>query len=183
MSEDKDRDYKSLNFNKKKQRPAASRPRRATRAVASYKEKVVVITSEEEDSDSTSTASTGDRRERLPSLDIEGDGGVTDSVSTLKTEAWSPFMVWEKTDHLITGLTDLQSHLRDSRMARKGETSLAEVLKMMMEMNASDKAERRKRDDEREEQQIAREEKRLKDLKDREEERDLKRRDGKKGDS
>ena len=178
MSEDKDRDYKPLNLDRtKKQRPVSSRPRRNVRQIESYEETVVVITSEEEASDDTSTAAKGDRGERLTSLDIEGDSSVTDSVSTLSTlkseGCCSPYTVKEKTDHLITGLTDLQTHLRDSRMTREGDTSLAEVLKLMMEMSASDKAERRKRDDEREEQQVAREEKRLKDLKDREHERRL----------
>ena len=172
MSEDRDRDYKPLNFDGKQTRPLPRRPKRATRAITSYAEKVVVITSDEEESDSNSTASTGDRRERLPSLDIERETSVTDSVSTPKSEAyWSPYTVKTKTDNLITGLADLQTHLRDTRMAREGETSLAEVLKMMMQMNASDKEERQKRDDEREQQQLAREEKRLKDLKDRENER------------
>ena len=144
MSKRGDQDYKSLNYSKKQTRPLTERPQRAARTVTSYAEEVVVITSDEE---SSSTASQGDRRDRLGSLDLDRLGSETESVSTVKSEEqWSPCTVRTKTDNLLSELADFQTHLPDTRLAREGETSLADVLKMMMQMSAKDKEDREKRD-------------------------------------
>ena len=142
MSEDKDRDYKPLNYRRKQTRPLTERPKRAARTVTDYAEEVVVITSDEE---SDTTASRGDRKDRLEILDLDRSGSETESVSTVKSKGqWSPFTVRTKTASFISGLEELQTHLPDTRMAREGETNLADALKMMMQMSAKDKEDREK---------------------------------------
>jgi len=68
-------------------------------------------------------------------------------VSTDKSEGcWSPKTVSKITDNLILGISEIQTHLTEARMAREGETNLADVLKMMVEMTTRDKQERDRRD-------------------------------------
>ena len=94
------------------------------------------------------------------------------SVSTVKSEGcWPPKTVSKKTDNLISGLAELQTHLTEARMAREGEANLADVLKMMVEMTR-DKQERDRRYAEREEQRVASEEKRLREYREERQERE-----------
>ena len=169
MSERTDKDYKPLNYYKRKTRPLSERPRRAARTVTSYEEKVVVITSEEE---TVSMASEGDITDRVAELEVDSLWSETESVSTFKSEAClSPQTLSKKTDNVISNLAELQTQLTEARMAKKEETSMVDVLKMMLDMSARDKQDRERREEEREQQQIAREEKKMRELKEGEDER------------
>ena len=93
-------------------------------------------------------------------------------MSTIKSEpCWSPQTLSKKTDKVISNLSELQVQLSEARMAKREETSMADVLKMMIDTSTRDKQERERREAEREEQQIAREEKRQQEQRAREDER------------
>ena len=72
---------------------------------------------------------------------------------------------------MISNLKELQTHLTQERMAKREETSMADVLKMMIDMSTRDKQDRERREAEREQQQIDREEKRRQEQVARDEER------------
>ena len=96
-------------------------------------------------------------------------GSSTESVwGDSSKGSWSPQTVQRRTNTLAEGLQEVQQQLD---MAKKEESSVAELMKMMLEMSNRDKEEARKREEEREERAIIREEKRLTEQADRENER------------
>ena len=95
--------------------------------------------------------------------------GSSDSSEVLN--CWSPRTVEHRAGVAIEAIREVQTQLQQLRMAQKEEVSVAELMKMMLEMNNRDKEEARKREIEREERAIEREDKRLRDQADREEER------------
>ena len=174
MSDRGDTDYKpQLQGRKKQVHTSGTRPRRATRKDTNYEEKPIVITSEEDHSQSSSEGEEQRVVDR-ESVSIDGFGSFSDTLSilTIKSEScWSPQTLNRKTENIITNLSELQSQLSEARMAKQSETSMADVMKLRLEMNTRDKQERERRDAEdkkerkareveREEQRIKREEKR-----------------------
>ena len=174
MSDRGDRDYKPKQPCKEtKSSTSGSRPKRTTRKETNYEEKHIVITSEEETSVSDTEGVVNSREmDRLAGLDLDRLWTDTSSVGTIKTEpCWSPQTLNKKTDSIITNLSELQLQLTEARMAKQGEASMAEVMKIMLDMSTRDRQERDKREAEREEQRIVREEKRQQEQQSRDEER------------
>ena len=65
-------------------------------------------------------------------------------------QSWTPVKLAAKTENIISSLTILHSHISKAKMAQPQETSMADVMKLMMEMRAKDREEERRREEERE---------------------------------
>ena len=84
------------------------------------------------------------------------------------TQSWSPQTIRQRTSTICEGVQELTEQLE---MAKKEEISVTDLMALMLEMAKNDKADARRREEEREERAIEREEKRLREQVDREDER------------
>ena len=131
MSERGDSDYKP-NKQALKTRRILKRikPVRSTRTAKEYDETVLVTDSVEESAQSESEGAVAGRVDRNL-LGLESFGPSCDNVSVISVKSepcWSPYTTHRKTDNIMKGLSELQSHLTQARMAQQKETSLADVL-------------------------------------------------------
>ena len=90
------------------------------------------------------------------------------------TESSSPQGVYSRTDFVVEESSETQPEIT---MAKKNETSMTDLMAMILEMGRKDKEETRRRDEEREERAIEREERREREQADREEKRERETRD------
>ena len=96
-------------------------------------------------------------------------GSSTESVwGGSTTGSWSPQTLNRRANTLAEGLQEVWEQIT---MAKKEEVTMTGLMTMMLEMNRKDKEDAKRREQEREERSIIREEKRLKEIADREEER------------
>ena len=184
MSKGSDQDYKPILQGKKLKGQTVDRPRRTTRKEVDYKESLTVLESDD-DTDSTSQgvvkgelASTWAAGSRIRPSDRgrEARAHSTESIwvgseRSDSIHCWSLGTFERRTNTLLEGVEEVRSQLNQIKMAKKEELSMADLMKMMIEMSSREKEEARKREEEREERVILREEKRLQELKDREDER------------
>ena len=127
------------------------RPIRLKRANKSYKEEITITDSEKESVGQTSEGVVAGELERsvIPSY---LRARWSDSVSTITNRSspcWSPRTVQQKTESILHNLGELKENLSQARMAQPADNSMAEILRMIMEMNTRDKQERDRREDER----------------------------------
>ena len=180
MSEDKDGEFKPLNFKGKLSKPALHRPRRATRKALTYTESPAKAGSEEKIAgDGTMERGAerwlvrreiGEREARGQSIESIWGGSASDSTDTL--ECWSPRTVERRTGVLLEGVKQLKTQIQQIQMAKKEEMSMGDLLKMMMEINSKQDAERDKREERMAEESRHRIEKMAEDARIREEERE-----------
>ena len=146
----------TLNKLKRQIAPTGSRPVRSTRKETDYTEQIVVSDSEQAEG----------------AVNIEQDLSDTDTESamSIKSEiSWTPGTINRKTKNNISNLSELQLHISQAQMAQPKETSMADVMKLMLEMRASDKEAEARREIEREERARARDDERTRDSERREE--------------
>ena len=146
----------TLNKLKRQIAPTGRRPVRSTRKETDYTEQIVVSDSEQAEG----------------AVNIEQDLSDTDTESavSIKSErSWTPGAINRKTENIISKLSELQLHLSQAQMAQPKETSMADVMKLMLEMRASDKEAEARREIEREERATARDDERRRDSERREE--------------
>ena len=133
---------------------------RITRKEPDYKETIVVSDTEEQ---------------------VEGEGGIehylsdrelTPTQSVKSERSWTPGTITRNTDNIIHSISELRQHLSQAQMAQPKETSMADVMKLMLEMRANDKAEQERREIEREERSRIREEEMRRNNERREEDRE-----------
>ena len=106
----------------------------------------------------------------------------SDSVSTITNRSspcWSPGTVQQKTESILQNLGELKENLSLARMAQPADNSMAEMLRMIMEMNTRDKQERARREDERRAEDARREDERWSEEAKREERRKLREQEAK----
>ena len=132
-----DSTYKPKTQQRRKHIPVAKRPVRSTRAVKDYTEPLLISDSEDlSEGEGTLVRSDLDNREDTTSLE---------SVS-VKSEVWTPRTFLQRTDSLIKNITEFREQTQHS-MAK--ETSLAEVMQLMVQMRADDRADDFRREQER----------------------------------
>ena len=132
MSEERgDSTYKP-NWQRPSSRPAykARRPIRPTRSDKDYSE-VLRISDTKDNTEGAVELGTGD-------LFVKEE---TDSLETWSTtsEQWTPHTFSARTENLIRGITEFREQAALFLMAKSPETSMAEVLQLMMKMRADDK--------------------------------------------
>ena len=197
MSEEsEDKEYKPTLTGRKITQLAVDRPRRNTRKQVDYKESTVIL----DEAGSHTGSSELQLADRTPIRERSGESireirhSSSESIwgsseRSVSFDCWSPGTVETRTKALVEGVEEVKLQLSQIRMAKKEELSVADLMKMMIDVNNRDKEEARKekeaariREEEREEraiareedrrrQEIEREEKRLQDRQDREEER------------
>ena len=177
MSEDRDRDYKPKQHSYRHlQQTSTDRPRRATRKELDYKESPILVESDEETKESTAEGAVEsgvDTRgtTSLRGRNLERTWSEVSSEISVKTECWSPGRVERRTEGLIQGIQDLKFQFGQERMAKQDEASMGLILKLMLEMNAKQDADRIEREHRLAEEARIREEKREERAEKREQER------------
>ena len=149
MSEEKDRDYKpKLSVNRRvQQTTTTTRPRRTTRKELNYEDQAIKIDSDEESTTTTGESAVGRRDTDLLEVESERVWSDTDSDITVKTEkCWSPQTCHKRTGALVEGIEELKTQLTHTRMAKQDEMSVNKILRLMMEMNTKQEAEREERE-------------------------------------
>jgi len=149
MSDNGDREYKPNKQQLQKQGiPPKKRPVQTTRNTKEYKDIVVVTDSEEETSQSESGGelAVGDSEEKE----------LTPDLSVKSEVSWTPSTINRNTESIIQDLTDLREQLTKARMSKQTDTSMADIMKLMLEMSTRDKQERERRKEEREERRRVR---------------------------
>ena len=145
------------------------RPVRITRAHIDYKDVVEITDSEEESTrEDSKGVVVGEVEPQTFAGYLIANLSDTDSTVTSKSDyGWSPRTLSRKTDNIITNLSELREQLVEARMAKPVETNMADIMKMMLEMNARDKQDRDRReaerdriDEERRQEDMRREERR-----------------------
>ena len=163
MSEGMDEEYKptmqQLRARTEKKR---DRPIRVTRTIKDYKEEVTISDSEEESTVEPSEGGVeGISRGRVDQRRWNRVVSETPSEQSSRSGlSWSPHTFEVKTEQVISTLQEVRSQLAEARMAQPADNSMAEMLKIIMEMNARDKQDRDRREDERREEDARREERR-----------------------
>ena len=130
MSERGDTTYKPKPHQLKRQIPSVGRrPARSTRKETDYSETIVLSDTEEQSVE-------GQRGEVL--RDCREDSIETFSLDTVsvKSEIWSPRTFDKKTDNIIQNLTELREQNYTVRMAKQTETSMTNLLAMMVKMQS-----------------------------------------------
>ena len=140
----------------KRQIPAAQRrPARATRKNTNYREVVVLSDTEETESVEGEQHLT-DREDRENSF----EAFTLDSIS-VQSEIWSPGTFAQKTDSIVQSLTELRNQSYSSRtMAKQTETSMTDLLAMMIKMQTDNEQKAIEREERRQSEQARRDDQR-----------------------
>ena len=152
MSEGSDFDYKPTTQELRARTAAKrNRPVRSTRPKKEYKEEIVLTDSEEESvRKPVQRAVRGIHIDRTDRHRRERILSETPSVQSSRSgQCWSPGTIQQSTDKVISSIEELRPQLSEARMAQPTSDSMAELLKIMMEMNERDKRDRDRRDEER----------------------------------
>ena len=176
MSEGTDEDYKPTLQGTKLKGQGIERPKRLTRREVNYRESGADRAEAEQGEGHNSRQGVAEgvtlRESRVDSgrefrarsnESVWGGSERSDSI-----DCWSPGTFERRTNTILEGLQEVSQQIN---MAKREEMSMADLMKMMIEMSSKDKEEARKREEEREERAIIREEKRLQELRNREDER------------
>ena len=141
MSERGDSTYQPKRKTKTQQVPQPRRPVRSTRSEKDYSEPFLIS----DDSDDTVQGEVD-----LEECDLEStdDTYTPDSVS-VKSEPWTPKTFTTRTNSLLKHITEFTEQTALYRMAKGPDTSMAEVLQMMIQMRTEDRAADLKREQER----------------------------------
>ena len=145
MSKRGDRDYRPKQATKGQIPPAKMRPVRVTRQERDYREDHVVLSSEEE---TTQTATEGV---------VYGDSSDLNTLNQslvihpplllLRVNPFGPNTVSQKTSNVFKGLAEIQTQLINARMNSHSETSFADIMRQMLDMQNSSEERARERED------------------------------------
>ena len=118
------------------------RPVRSTRVDKDYSEIIHVSDTEEEKEGAVDLG----RGNCIINEEFESP----ESCLGLSSETWTPNTFRDRTDHLIQGISDFRQQTRLFEMAKESQTSMADVLQLMLKMRADDRAAEEKKEQERE---------------------------------
>ena len=194
MSEGSDEDYKPTLHGTKLKGYGTERPKRLTRREVNYRELTAGRVKAEKGeghnrrqgvAEGVTLREDSIERQREPRArsteSVWGGSERSDSI-----DCWSPGTFERRTDTLLEGVEEVRSQLTQLKMSKKEEMGMADLMKLMIEMNGKDKEdakrreeereerdnrekiEARKMEEEREERAIIREEKRLREMRQRE---------------